>query len=101
MTQKLYETDAYVQEFAAAVLSCTPAKGGYAVVLDRTAFFPEGGGQPCDMGTLGTAKVTDVHTDGTTITQLDKMVPFAQFNELMGLQKIRDIEHTYASSTGR
>ena len=36
MTQKLYETDAYVQEFAAAVLSCTPAKGGYAVVLDRT-----------------------------------------------------------------
>ena len=43
MTQKLYETDAYVQEFAAAVLSCTPAKGGYAVVLDRTAFFPEGG----------------------------------------------------------
>ena len=39
--------------------------------------------------------------DGTTITQLDKMVPFAQFNELLGLQKIRDIEHTYASSTGR
>ena len=39
--------------------------------------------------------------DGTTITQLDKMVPFAQFNELMGLQKIRDIEHTYASSPGR
>ena len=35
MTQKLYETDAYVQEFAAAVLSCTPAKGGYAVVLER------------------------------------------------------------------
>ena len=68
MTQKLYETEAYVQEFAAAVLSCTPAKGGYAVVLDRTAFFPEGGGQPCDLGTLGTAKVTDVHTDGATIT---------------------------------
>ena len=39
--------------------------------------------------------------DGTTITMLDKMVPFAQFNELMGLQRIRDIEHTYAASTGR
>ena len=37
-------------------------------MLDRTAFFPEGGGQPCDLGTLGTAKVTDVHTDGATIT---------------------------------
>ena len=39
--------------------------------------------------------------DGTTATMIDRMVPFAQFNELMGLQKIRDIEHTYASSTGR
>ena len=68
MTQKLYETDAYVQEFTAAVLSCAPAQGGYAVVLDKTAFFPEGGGQPCDLGTLGAAHVTDVHTDGTTIT---------------------------------
>ena len=68
MTQKLYETDAYVQEFAATVLSCAPAQGGYAVVLDKTAFFPEGGGQPCDLGTLGAAHVTGVHTDGTTIT---------------------------------
>ena len=68
MTQKLYETDAYVQEFTATVLSCAPAQGGYAVVLDKTAFFPEGGGQPCDLGTLGAAHVTDVHTDGTTIT---------------------------------
>ena len=68
MTQKLYETDAYVQEFTATVLSCAPAQGGYAVVLDKTAFFPEGGGQPCDLGTLGAAHVTDVHTDGTTVT---------------------------------
>ena len=68
MTQKLYETDAYVQEFTATVLSCAPAQGGYAVVLDKTTFFPEGGGQPCDLGTLGAAHVTDVHTDGTTIT---------------------------------
>lgn len=68
MTQKLYETDAYRQEFTARVLSCTPCKGGYAVVLDRTAFFPEGGGQPCDVGTLGSARVTEVHTDGITIT---------------------------------
>lgn len=67
MTQKLYETDAYVQEFTATVLSCAPDQGGYAVVLDKTAFFPEGGGQPCDLGTLGAAHVTDVHTDGTTI----------------------------------
>ena len=39
--------------------------------------------------------------DGTTATMIDRMVPFAQFNELMGLQNIRDIEHKYASATGR
>ena len=68
MTQKLYESDAYVQQFTATVLSCAPAGDGYAVVLDKTAFFPEGGGQPCDVGTLGAAHVTAVHTDGTIIT---------------------------------
>ena len=66
--QKIYETDPYVQNFTAQVLSCTPAQGGFAVVLDRTAFFPEGGGQPCDTGTLGAARVLAVHTDGVTIT---------------------------------
>ena len=68
MTQKLYETDSYVQTFAAQVLACTPVQGGFAVVLDRTAFFPEGGGQPCDTGTLGAARVLAVHTDGSTVT---------------------------------
>ena len=37
----------------------------------------------------------------TTKAMIDRMVPFAQFNELMGLQNIRDIEHKYASATGR
>ena len=68
MTQKLYETDSYVQTFTAQVLACTPVQGGFSVVLDHTAFFPEGGGQPCDTGTLGAARVLAVHTDGTTIT---------------------------------
>ena len=68
MTQKLYETDSYVQTFTAQVLACTPVQGGFSVVLDRTAFFPEGGGQPCDTGTLGAARVLAVHTDGATIT---------------------------------
>ena len=68
MTEKLYETDSYLQRFTATVLACTPARDGYAVVLDRTAFFPEGGGQPCDTGRLGDARVLAVHTDGETIT---------------------------------
>lgn len=67
MTEKLYENDSYLQTFTATVLACTPAPGGYAVVLDRTAFYPEGGGQPCDTGRLGDAAVRAVHTDGETV----------------------------------
>jgi len=60
VTEKLYEVDSYVQNFTAQVVSCTPVPGGFAVVLDRTAFFPEGGGQPCDTGRLGGARVLAV-----------------------------------------
>ena len=60
-TEKLYEQDAFLRRFQARVLSCAPEKDGYAVVLDRTAFYPEGGGQPSDRGALGGAAVLDVH----------------------------------------
>lgn len=46
MTDKLYEEDAYLREFEAEVTGCVPAEGGWLVTLDRTAFYPEGGGQP-------------------------------------------------------
>ena len=76
MTEKLYESDAYVQSFTATVRACTPEADGYAVVLDRTAFFPEGGGQPCDTGTLGGARVTAVHTrDGEVRHTTDIPLP--------------------------
>lgn len=68
MTDKLYETDSYAQTFTATVTACTPVAGGFAVVLDRTAFFPEGGGQPFDTGRLGNARVLAAHTDGEIIT---------------------------------
>ena len=59
-TEKLYYQDPYLREFTATVLTCEPAKNGFYVTLDRTAFYPEGGGQPADRGTLGGAAVTDV-----------------------------------------
>lgn len=61
MTEALYYKDPFLQEFTARVLRCTPAKDRYLVTLDRTAFYPEGGGQPADHGTLDGVAVTDVH----------------------------------------
>ncbi len=60
MTNLLYNQSAYIKKFTAEVLSCEAADGGYRVILDRTAFFPEQGGQGCDRGTLGGIPVTDV-----------------------------------------
>ena len=59
-TQKLYEAQGHCFAFDATVLSCEADGDGCAVVLDRTAFFPEGGGQYADTGVLGSAQVRDV-----------------------------------------
>ena len=67
MTERLYYKDSHLAEFDAAVLYCEKARNGYAVVLDRTAFFPEGGGQSADTGKIGAADVTDVREEGGEI----------------------------------
>ena len=61
MTDKLFYQDPHIQLFAARVVSCAPGKHGWDVVLDRTCFYPEGGGQPGDTGMLGGVRVTDTH----------------------------------------
>ena len=62
-TEKLFYNDSHLSKFTAMVLGCEPyekKEGCYAVELDRTAFFPEGGGQYADTGKLKDAKVSDV-----------------------------------------
>ena len=72
MTEKLYEQDAFLTQFEAKVLSCVQGKKGFGIVLDRTAFYPEGGGQPYDTGKLGDVKVLEVHGhDGEIVHTCD------------------------------
>ena len=66
-TEKLYYQDAHQAAFEARVVSCQPGKHGYDVVLDRTCFYPEGGGQPGDTGVLSGIRVTDTHERGGEI----------------------------------
>ena len=61
MTIHLYDKDSAILEFDATVLSCEAKGDRYIVVLDQTAFFPEGGGQGADQGTLGGVNVLDAH----------------------------------------
>jgi len=104
LTKKLYDNDSYLREFTAKVLSCEPlpdAKkrgdgAAYGVILDQTAFFPEGGGQTADTGNLGNAVVTDVQeVNGEILHYTD--VPLEPGIEIKGVlnweQRLRKMQN--------
>ena len=69
-TRKLYYEDCHLAEFTARVTACREAETGWEVFLDATAFYPEGGGQAADTGTLGQARVLDVQERDETVAHL-------------------------------
>ena len=78
-TEKLYDQDPFLKEFTAQILSCEVIIDAWRVTLDRTAFYPEGGGQPADHGILGGAKVLDVREqDGVIFHICDKPVEIGE-----------------------
>jgi len=73
MTERLYLQDPYLTRFTARIVSIADMDGRSAAVLDRSAFYPEGGGQPADRGTLGGAAVLDVQErEGAVLHVLDR-----------------------------
>ena len=75
VTKKLYYNDAYINKFDATVLSCEEVKNGYAIILDETAFFPEGGGQKSDEGFINGIAVNDVQeVDGNIYHYTSKSI---------------------------
>jgi Predicted metal-dependent hydrolases related to alanyl-tRNA synthetase HxxxH domain len=75
-TEKLFYESSYLRTFTAKVLECSKQDEHYAVVLNRTAFFPEGGGQPADIGVLNTVNVLDVQEhEGKIVHTTDRPLP--------------------------
>lgn len=70
MTRKLYYENCHLTHFEARVESCEKTDRGFEIILDATAFYPEGGGQACDLGILGGAAVLDVQERGEAVVHL-------------------------------
>lgn len=79
MTEKLYDKDSHLKEFTGTVLSCEKTGEKYAVTLNRTAFFPEGGGQQSDCGYIGDAYISTVQIkNGEILHFADKPLSVGQ-----------------------
>src|SRR4051812_47524253 len=75
MTERLYLDDPYLRSFHARITEVRAFDGHPAAILDRTAFYPEGGGQPGDRGTLGGARVVDTQErEGAILHVLDRPI---------------------------
>ncbi len=78
-TTKLYDLNAYTKEFKAQVLSCEKTGEFYEIILDQTAFFPEGGGQDADTGVIGNVEVYDVQIkDGIILHKTVAPLPLGE-----------------------
>ena len=83
-TKRIFDEDAYITEFEAEVLSCTETEDGFDMVLDQTAFFPEGGGQFPDKGTLNEIEVLDVQEDKEGVIHHSVRIGYAPGEKVLG-----------------
>ena len=102
-TQRLFKEDVYMKEAEAVITSLAGANGRRtAVTLDKTIFFPTGGGQSCDKGTIAGFQVVDVYEDekADDIVHVLDCSPadiegLAAYKEQNGVQLILDWEHRF------
>ena len=98
ITRLLYHEDAYVKEFNARILAVKKIDAQYELVLDQTAFYPIGGGQPADTGTIkgpsGEAKITDVYMNQGVVIHIAKEIT-GKINEGEQIRGIIDWTRRY------
>ncbi len=97
-TRKLYYEDCHLDRFTARVTGCEKAEQGFWITLDSTAFYPEGGGQAGDTGTLDTVRVLDTQPRQGSIVHLcdDALTPGSQVTGIIDLSRRFDLmqQHT-------
>ena len=109
MTEKLYYIDAYIKEFSATVVDSYEDNGRYVAILDRTAFFPEEGGQSADGGMIGDATVIDVREKNEiiyhyvdTLLEIGRSYPCRiDFDERFEKMQCHTAEHIISGAINR
>lgn len=98
MTERLYLQDSHLCRNTARVTTCVKTDKGYEIELDRSVFFPNKGGQPCDLGTIGTAKVLDVNEARDRLVHLcsEPLEPGTEVEAVIDWARRKDImeQHT-------
>src|SRR3954463_5629081 len=95
-TERLYYSDSHRLEFDASVVDVSERDdGAIAITLDRTAFYPTGGGQPNDTGTLGSNRVVDVvEEEGTVYHLLENAEAISEGQTVTGIiDRARRLDH--------
>lgn len=96
-TERLYYNNPYLKEFRANILEVLPYEGKYGIILDKTAFYPEGGGQPCDTGYLNDASISEViEKDGKLLHIVDTLIEEKEVRGLVNWERRFDLmqQHT-------
>ena len=79
MTTKLYYDSSYLRKWTTIITRVIENEEGKFVILEETAFYPHGGGQPCDRGTIDGAVVLDVYTEGKDIYHKVERLPKSKY----------------------